>query len=256
MTDLVPTARVDKNGRVVVRHMKPEGTGTSELKIPIPPIQQKPVSSPQLMRRAMENVFEAAGMSEYDWGQAVAMMLEQIESLMPSTLERMASLKNGEDGGVAHSIYNEFYAPKVDETFINDLAQIGPHIGERDIDPNWLNSCVRGFQNYDGLCPMGADGSYPEERYSQCTTLFDVTHAIRGLILGKILDKSEIDYGDQSGDERMIASKSLVDYIMSAKDTERERIAELISSRKIIDVEVLKGLIATGGTAALSSGAL
>lgn len=204
----------------------------------------------------MEGVLEAAGVDEYDWGQAVEMMSEQIESLLPSTLERMTSLKHSDDGGVAFSIYNEFYAAKVNETFINDLAQLSSHIGERDLEPHWIESCVRGFQNYENLCPMGADGSYPEERYSQCTALFDVTHTFSKLILEKSMDKSELDYGDQSGDERMITNKNLVAFILSAKDTDREMVAGIIGSRKMTDPDSIKALIDAGETTALSSGAL
>lgn len=251
---LIPTARVDKNGRVVIRHMKPEDMGVSEPQATLPPPQPRPVASQKTVREAMDNVLEAAGIDSYDWHHAVTTMNVHMEKLLPSTLERMASLKNSDEGQVAHSIYKEFYEAELNETLINDLVQLSSHIGERDLEEAWIASSVLGFQSYDNLCPMGADGSYPEERYSQCAALFDVTQAMRDLVLEKAVDKSEFAYG--SGDTRMLSNKKLVDYILSAKDPDREKIAGIIRSRKMTDPDSIKALIEAGETTALSSGAL
>jgi hypothetical protein len=77
---------------------------------------------------------------------------------------------------------------------------------------------------------------------------------MRDLVLDKIVDKSEFDYG--SGDTRMLSNKKLVAYILSAKDTDREKIVDIIRSRKMTDPDSIKALIDAGETTALSSGAL
>lgn len=230
-----------------------------EPKTPIPPPQPKPVASRELIFEAMEGIAGASGIDDYDFREAVELMSEQAADLLPSTLKRMALLKDSDDGQVAYSIYGEFREAKVNETLINDLAQLSSHIGQRDLEPEWIVTCVRSFQKYENLSPMGADGSYPEERYSQCAALFDVTHKIRQLVMDGDLDKSELDYGDiatQQRDERMIANKGLVAFILNSKDTDREKIADIIGSRKMTDPDSIKALIDAGEVTSLSSGAL
>lgn len=231
-----------------------------EPKAPIPPPQPRPVASSELMFEAMEGIASASGIDDYDLREAIVLMSEQVEDLLPSTLKRMASLKDSDDGQVAYSIYGEFREARVNETLINDLAQLSSHIGQRDdLDPEWIVTCVRSFQNYENLCPMSADGSYPEERYSQCAALFDVTHKIRQLVMDGDFDKSELDYGDratQKREERMIANESLVAFILKSKDTDREKIADIIGSRKMNDPDSIKAIIDAGEVTAISSGAL
>ena len=105
---LIPTARVDKNGRVVVRHMKPDEIVGAKKKTLIPSPAKSPSEPTGLLRletaaviMKLMDLHPTRDQNKYD------RMVRGMESLSFDTLQKIRQLTGDAGTEAAYSIYLE-----------------------------------------------------------------------------------------------------------------------------------------------------
>jgi hypothetical protein len=257
--NLIPTARVDKNGRVVIRHVKGEGTGTSARKVLFPaPNTQPSVDETTGTSEAVE-IF--VGMLAIKGGvpESLPRLKKSLGGFSPDTIRRIISVKSIQEQRVLPHVYDELTKMEPREVFVNDLLCISGYLMERGEQIDLAANFINGLQQYEGITPIREDGSYPPERFSQSTCLIRVTQKIADMIIFGQADASSLDFVPNKRLRHLdprIADKELVGMILTASEGDRERIVDLIEERGIINTVDIKVMLDAGSTSSLSSGVL
>jgi hypothetical protein len=182
-------------------------------------------------------------------------LIEGLSRFSAGTLARVAGATEAHYRQVIFCVYDELRKHVPDEGYVNDLLMLSSYFNENmmGVDPTGNN--LIGARACDELEPLGADGSYPEERRSQLTALLSATSKAVDMVLLDDCDVSILDF--TSGyTSAVIADKELRRLIIESTDTDRLRIVEIIEDRNTLNVEDIRSLLESGDTISLSSGAL
>jgi hypothetical protein len=255
--NLIPTARVDKNGRVVTRHMKPEDSGAGGTKQLIPsPVQQAPANTELLRSDVAALLMDRTNVTASDRRREHSLMVKAMEHFSAETLRGIKELDRATGDNTAYHVQLEVRGTNPSEDYVRDLLQLSEHTHERGITSG---QAVRSLARYENLCPLGEGGSYPEERYRQATSLLDASTAIMRLLVANRVDDSVINFESLRGQHSVtprIADDRLVQLIMDATESECEQIVSIINERHIVDPDIIAELMAANETSSLSSGLL
>lgn len=171
MSNLTPTPRTDKNGRTVIRHMKPQTTTKSNTMIP-------PVSSPALQSRdaritaavrKIDQAIAAPGAPE-PHPRVFEKITRALNTYSDATIERVQQHSWGPATAVH---FNVGVMNTWDETQANDYMMVSNALTEEapdGIPPFHYDS----WKHYPELHPANNDGDYPEERLAQLIAIYRV----------------------------------------------------------------------------------
>ena len=257
---LIPTARVDKHGRVVIRHMKPEESGVNGARSLIPAPRTKPSAEMlSLASEAASFLSEELSIRKDDEKQFLARTKKALAGFSPETVHRiMAAEKNGERKALIHVNY-ELAERNPREAYVNDLMRLSGHFYNRGEHIDFIANYIRGLQKYEGLAPMGADGSYPPERRSQGIALVAAVQRLREMSMWEKSYLSDLDYIPDDRllyAEPLLAEGKLRDLILNATVGERELITRIIEERSIVNADDILEMMRASESAALADGAL
>lgn len=242
MTNLIPTPRADKNGRVVVRHMKPESSGQRDHSIPAPNVVA-PDADNALMEGAYNAILNvvlegAASQSERTFIE------DRLRELPSETLVVISELPDSENYTRLWGIHTAMkdMAPSA---FITDLVYLADMLEQRGIDEIFFSDYVRGFRYYEDLCPLGSSGSYPELRASQCRVLTDVCMTMVDMIDEELISNEDMTYPtDTDSDEwTPFVRDADLRHLLLASEYDTDKVVSLIQERKIIDPDDLKAIL-------------
>ena len=250
---LVPTVRVDKNGRVVIRHMKPVSGNESGAAIPslnAPPVNHNSEAHEELLLSATDVLLRKSYMANS--GRDAERLEKAMKRFSDETLSRISKL-HGPAGDLAVYFLHLELEGESDEVHVRDLLELSSFLDDRDIT---TDNIVLSIKRYDFLHPLNESGSYPDERYRQITRLVESADAIRRSGSSE-RDSTVFDYAKISKELApviRIADEKLVDTILGASDAEYEQIITIMRERAVSDPDSIKELMS--GPSALSSGAL
>jgi hypothetical protein len=232
--NLHPTPRTDKNGRTVIRHMKPEAT--SKNSTTIPPISLKPTTDRNEFILEIAHVISSAH-SPFNLGQHPK---EQItKALTPfsnATLEKIQQSKwtASKVNDFTWGIRNVW-----DETGTNDYLAVSEALAKEE--PGGVPVLhYSAWVEYPGLHPANNEGDYPEERLSQLLALYHV--------LNDMLDQDEYadewDEIDGGPEEPYLAPTPFRDFLINpGPNYNREEIVRIITTHHTYDPERIKAML-------------
>ena len=169
-TPLVPTPRVDKNGRTVIRHMKPGskiGSGIARApKVAIAPEQD--------IDALIEEASTALGaaMGDYDISATARLTRDRarigLQGFAPATLQRITEYQW--TAGTASIVTSELEQEVFTEGMVNDIIMLEKEL-DRYIAGSYSNWLIMGFPHYEKLETYDFNEEYPQRRAEQCTAL-------------------------------------------------------------------------------------
>jgi hypothetical protein len=257
--NLIPTHRVDKNGNVVIRHMKDGVAGGAARTTIFPaPKAKLPAEAVSLVSEAADVII---GCLPYRSGTSKRLpgVKRALRKFSPATLRRIISAQSLKEQQVLVYIRNELSEREPREAYVNDLLHLSGKMTENGMYLDFSTNYILGLQKYEGLTPVATDGSYPTERYSQSIALLRVTDKIWRMVSSDQADESALDYVPDDFmrySEPRIADKELVSFILTSSESDRERIVTLVEDRSVINADDIKILLEDGSTSSLSSGVL
>lgn len=174
MSNLIPTPRTDKNGRTVIRHMKPQSTGTPKNNTPIPAVSMRtPKDRAAIAAAVTQTLIDnlAHPHSQSPDARTRERITEVLTHYSLATLER---IQQHEWTGKSANHFSVGIVRTWEETKANDY--IATRTALNEYDPNGVSPLhYNSWQHYPELHPANNDGDYPEERLSQLTALYLVT---------------------------------------------------------------------------------
>lgn len=241
MTNLTPTPRTDKNGRVVVRHMKLEPSFQHEYSIPAP-VAVAPSAGDALMEGAYNAILNVV--LEGAASQNERTFIEDYLRQLPSeTLVAISELPDSEDYTRLWGIHTAM-KDSVPSDLITDLIYLGDMLEQRGIEEIFFIDYVRGFRYYEDLCPLGSDGAYPELRASQCRALTDVCMVMVDMIDEELISHKELAHPtDDDGEWTPFIRDADLRHLLLASDYDTDKLVGLIQERKIVDPNDLKAIL-------------
>jgi len=173
MSNLIPTPRTDKNGRTVIRHMKPQTAGTDKPTVNLPMPAAVPDHHKTLVHETALNLFSI--IEENYGGRNTALIINAIENALAkysvATLDR---IQHNEWLPHAANTLALGITTRWDETQANDF--IAACHALREHEPHGVPAIHNNaWKHYRELHPANNDGDYPKERLDQIVTLYFVT---------------------------------------------------------------------------------
>lgn len=258
---LIPTSRVDKNGRVVIRHMKPETGDSDGASIPppaSPSLGGKATVDGALLNDAVSVLLSNLKSTGNSLKSDDLLLRRKVEHYSGATLKKIAEMDNNPDlASKLNAFYHVFTELEVagKEAYVRDVLETADFMAENS---TYNDQSVFTLQRYRNLTPLNSDGSYPMERYRQVTRLMQVTHTV--------LESSSENLGESAFDYELISlnreqtprltDERLVDRILEASDSEYEKIIAIVRERSLINFDDITSLIVRDGPNGLSSGTL
>lgn len=241
MTNLIPTARVDKNGRVVTRHMKPESSGHQAHSIPSPAPPQ--VSGSSVLKSgafsAISEVVLSGSPSAYERG----VLEEGLNDLPDETLEKIIELDGSDDYTRLWVVFDDM-KKKAGRSSIIDLIHLSDMLEHRGVDEMVFSDYVRGFQQYKDLHPVGDNGVYPEERLAQCTLLTDAYMLMIGMIEdGTLNGDGDMAYVNDKGEWTPFLRDRELRNLLLASKYDPEKVLKLMKDRELIAPDSLIAIL-------------
>lgn len=224
MSNLVPTPRLDKNGRTVIRHMKPQ-LSISGSKLPLPPIMPEYDRS-QLVSEVAEFI-TTGNFLEHHLSTAKA----GIADYSLDTLHRiLGNLSKPQMNLLLHGFTMEW-----DENKINDYISIATVVENNRIYSGELDWQLQSLNYYEELTPIQPGHPYPLARALQCHAIVETTSAIHW----HAEDDSDGVFVTMDDGEFLpyIQDSQLRDLILHSD--ERNEVARIIKERGITDAEVI-----------------
>lgn len=257
---LIPTPRVDKNGRVVVRHMKSDdavsGAKDQRQHLPVPVV--KGTGSTALARlEAAAVLMKLTDLNHSQHNKEYQNMVAGMESFSFETIQKIMQLEGESGRMIAYGVMLDIRNPKQsDEIFVRDVIALTEHLNMSNAA---TDAYIRALRYYDAICPLDDDESYPQERFDQAMALITATSAMENLAYEKRIDYSALTYVEclgQKYDVPLIADRGVSDFIINASESERDQAVAIITERGIADFESMAALLDQGTPNAISGGAL
>lgn len=224
MSNLVPTPRLDKNGRTVIRHMKSQHNSPAG-NLPLPQIIQEK-DHDRLISEVATYITEDTNVRHY-----FNTAKEAVAGYSPDTLHRiMGELSKSHMNLLVHGFSMEW-----DENKVNDYISIAKAVEENEIYSGDLEGQLQALGYYEELTPAQPGSPYPLERALQCHAIVGATQAIHW-------HADEESYGvfitmDDGEFIPYIQDPKLRGMILHSD--ERNEIARIIKERGITDVAVI-----------------
>lgn len=251
--NLVPTSRVDKNGRVVIRHMRAESIGTAVAGKLIPAPSPTRVPEIDALLNGAASLIEKT--VEPDSSNS-GILRDNLKKLSTHTLRRIAGATEPQHRSTIFSVYSETVRDEADESYINDLLELSDHFAANVIGNEPDGNLLIGARHSAGLASQGSDGRYPEERYRQLVGLIDVTAKIIEMAVKEntpINGTFDFSIGYLSP---ALADHNFREFILGATSAEHQMIVRIIGERKTANFDDIKALLESSDTVPLSNGAL
>jgi len=251
---LTPTPRVDKNGRTVIRHMKPEASAISKLQLPAPtqprtdPLRDSVV---ELVVLTITGIVLNSDPTEHEQRD----IEEGLRGLSFDALNMIIGLDRPDSYSRLWVIYDDL-RKGVGGDFTSDFLHLSDALESRGFDEMIFSDYIRGFRRYEGLPPLGIDGEYPLERLRQCTGIIDVTACITDMIReGDLEGDGGISYAKDEGQGSIFLRDAKLRKIIMNSEYDNARIMNLIKERKVIAPDALVAILDQDSTP-LADGAL
>jgi hypothetical protein len=244
---LLPRLRGDRNGRAVARHMKTA--------LPLP-LNSQPEPANVLRCEAAAYLLKSGNVPHSDYYREHELMMEGLKNFSADTLRKINGLSDAWGLYTITNVRDEVGEKNPDEDYVRDLIRLSEHLHSR---MDGTHETVLKLGRYTGLCPLGPNGTYPEERYSQQVALIDATQVISDLISSCMIDRSAIERHKLPGRHNYcasIADRKLVKLILESTPAERERITSIMTERRVVDPDTITGFMRGSGHSALAEGAL
>lgn len=200
MSNLIPTPRVDKHGRTVIRHMKPRSSGAPGSKTPVmaPVLKMTADNHGKVLKASASAIAEETDGNMGD-------IEEQLSIYSTEELAKIAEWSVTKSNARIWSLSDE-----LEETeYVRDFLQLADFIAEQNVNEMNIASHVHALHRYDELAPQGYDGSYPRERLEQCKAALEITLLMRDMIRNDELDPKSVDSGDTSHRQPYITDEKL-----------------------------------------------
>lgn len=237
MSNLVPTQRVDKNGRTVTRNMKAAAPAEKEPALPAVSLN-KPVARSEAEDHALNVSIASQTLWEYLPGYAPGTNLpdrstEALTGYSDATLHRVINFPWSK-----HSVKDFIHkiSKKWNETTANDYMEVTAAMNSLGIDTLHAAS----WHRYD-LHPANNEGDYPEERLSQLVAIVTVVeHMQYGAFdfdpywSNPVTDDIESTYLPQD---------DLREFILHPGPYNRDDIVDVILSHDAFDAERIKAIL-------------
>lgn len=244
MSHLIPTARVDKRGRVVIRHMKPEGAGTGGIKklVKGPAVKQVADDHERLLKITAAAIADEI---EGDLGE----IEEQLSVYSTEELETLAPWSTAKD-----NIRLWSFAIELDDAeFVRDYIHLSDFISERGMSDMAAPSYIRAIHRYEEIPPQGDDGSYPRERLEQCKAALDMTFIIREMISNDEIAPNSLAVDSVAGTHPYVKDEKLRQLIFDPEL--RSAAFNIMTQRRTIQADEIEAILAEGA-GALTDGVL
>lgn len=250
MNDLIPTPRMDKNGHVVVRHMKNEMPAGGYIKkdIPVPVIPSRD--------DVAELVSNAIAAMELEVGLSTTVERQNVQDHLPSlSREELETIIewSGNENASRLWILHEQLQHDDGITFAKDFLHLSDFLEDHGIEEIISADYVRGFQQYKNLCPIADDGSYPEVRTEQCKTITKVLSTMVDMVDSGEL-REEYVCADTESWTPLIRDEQLQDLLLN-KETDTEAVLKVIIERRVLDPAHIQAILKQEG-GALSNGVI
>lgn len=252
MSNLIPTPRTDKNGRTVIRHLKPQSTSTPKNNTPIPAVSMRTPKDHAALA-AVANQTIADNITTNNPQGIPVKTLNRITAALASysdaTLER---IQQHEWNGKSANHFSVGIINAWDETKANDYMAATTALSEHEPDgvpPLHYDS----WQHYPELHPANNEGDYPEERLSQITALYLVTEDM-------ITNNEEPYYWDELTNDigfiYLDDDDQLRSFLLNpGPDYTREDITRIITTHHTYDTGKIKAMLDLG-VQSMTSGVL
>lgn len=224
MSNLVPTQRVDKNGRTVIRHMKAQRS-ISGSNLPLPPIV------PEYDRSQLVSEVAAFITTGNSLEHHLSTAKTGIADYSLDTLHRiLGSLSKPQMNLLLHGFTMEW-----DEEKINDYISIASAVENNRIYSGELDLQLQALNYYEELTPIQSGQPYPLERAIQCHAIVEAASAIHW----HAEDDSDGVFATMADGEFLpyIEDSRLRDLILHSD--ERNEVTRIIKERGITDAEVI-----------------
>lgn len=239
MSNLVPTPRTDKNGRTVIRHMKPATFASEDATIPTvslsTPMERSEADQKEhalTISIAQQTLWEI--LMEDDPGTLLADQASAaITGYSEATLLRIINFPWGR---YSAKDFTSNIAENWTETTANDYMEVTVAMNSLGVSPDHANS----WHLYD-LHPANNDGDYPGERLSQ---LVAIVTLIEHMQYGA-LDFYPYWHDPVTGEveSTYLPQEDLRDLILNPGPYNREDIVELVVSHDAYDAERIKAIL-------------
>lgn len=227
MSKLIPTPRVDKNGRTVIRHMNVQRSGSGG-NMPLPLIMAEQDRS-QIISEVASFITTGTNLDHY-----FDTVKEAIGEYSLDTLHRVT-------GNLSKSHMNLLvsgFTLDWDEGKINDYISIAAAVENNSIWSEELGWQLKALAYYQDLTPLKPGHSYPLERALQCHAIVNTVSAIHW-------HKDEDDE-DDNGVFTHMDDGEFLPYIQDPQlralilhSDERNEVARIVKERGITDAEVI-----------------
>ena len=165
MPNLIPTARVDKHGRAVIRHMKPGVSSTTTALTQVPPVLPRAVED---LTPALKAAAEVCA-KQTRW--AAEDMELRLDGYSKAELEAVVNLSTAKSKSPLWCFINNMR----DIPRARDILHLGHYLAECGADDPTIDILIDCLQKYEELTPQGNDGTYPRERLEQCRAVIGLT---------------------------------------------------------------------------------
>lgn len=251
-------ARRDLKMRASLRDTETEDTSPGIIGSMFSFPKREQQSEPLLYLRCDAAIFLAhfCRVDSKDYQSEYELLAKGLDKFSSDTLRKINGLREAPEQHTALNVYREVREKNPSEEYVRDLIQLSEHLSKR---MEGSHEAVYVLGRYEGLCPMGTDGSYPEERYSQQAALIDATQVISDLIACLEISSSAIEHVKLLGRRDFsprIADRKLVSLILRSPQDDRERIIRIMRERSVADADTITDLMNGGGHCALADGAL
>lgn len=261
MSDLTPTPRVDKNGRVVVRHMKADSdSGTRPKKsLPVPAVvpQQDTTDLVENASAAIEVLTATAREAmrvevDFSTTEETLIIKDKLPLLNEEEHETIIEWAGNENASRLW-ILHEHLLRDDNILFAKDFLHLCDFLEEQEIEEVIFSDYVRGFQQYKNLHPIAEDGSYPETRLEQCKVLTRVLLTMVDMVDGGHLREEDVR-ADSEPWTPFIRDERLQNLLLK-EDTDVPAVMKVITERRIIDADHIQAIL-TRDVKALGDGIL
>lgn len=234
MSNLIPTPRTDKNGRTVIRHMKPEPTAKSASTIP--PLTLNTTTDRNALILDITHAISAAQTPFQLSQHPKAEIIKALKPFTNTTLEKIQQFKwNAEKSNTfTFGIRNSW-----DETKTNDYLAVSEALSQEEPDGVPIEHYTT-WGVYTELHPANNEGDYPEERLSQLLAIY---HVINDMFQQ---DEYADEWAEVDGDfdEPYLARTPFRDFLLNpGPDYNRDDVLRIITTHHTYDPDRIKAMI-------------
>lgn len=260
--NLIPTARVDKHGRTVIRHMKPEDKAGQRFNgtVPAPVVTPNDVRSALLERAASAFFGHNTGMNEEDHA-ASTKWLSTLSASELKTVETWAGNKK------ASRLWIPVVGMQKDagRDFGRDWLNVSDYLEGKQIEQVVGEYYIAAFQKYEGLIPLEDGAAYPEERFKQFVAVTETVLSMIELSRDGTIDDREYSLYSSDADPELEADvtyewlpyiwdEKLRNLIVNPEHSDAAR--KIIGERGIVNADDITAIISGSEHALLGEGAL